>query len=350
MDSTVSWVHQFLEPAPFGLSIGSLVEEYLADGRRRGLSPKTVDYAYGYPLRHVFVPWCSRVGIGDPRRLPSRLLDRFVGELLIQGGKEGRLARQSVITYVRTLNQFLAWAARAGAIELVKAKLPRAHRKLVDVLSRQEMQRIEDVASRERDKLIVRLLADTGLRLGEVVSLRPDSIIEHNGRHYLHVTGKGQRDRLVPLTPTLHERLAWYVRATRPNFSELAKLFLAARRSRGGRLESLGASGITQMIGTLAKVAGVRKRVYPHLFRHSFATWALSKGMNPVQLKDILGHSSLAMITNVYCHLAPEDAHAALMAAMGAEPKCLIVSSRRGRSAMDGALPTPYSLRNRQAY
>jgi len=59
-----------LEPAPFGLSIGSLVEEYLADCRRRGLSPKTVDYAYGYPLRHVFLPWCSRVGIGDPGRLP----------------------------------------------------------------------------------------------------------------------------------------------------------------------------------------------------------------------------------------------------------------------------------------
>jgi len=62
---------------------------------------------------------------------------------------------------------------------------------------------------------------------------------------------------------------------------------------------------------------GIKKRVYPHLFRHSFATWALGQGMNPVQLKDILGHSTLAMITNVYSHLAPEDAYAALMGAMG---------------------------------
>ncbi|MDQ6877417.1 MAG: hypothetical protein M3082_06905 [Candidatus Dormibacteraeota bacterium] len=60
MDSTVPRVHQLLEPAPFGLSLGSLVEEYLADCRRRGLSPKTVDYAYGYTLRQVFLPWCSR--------------------------------------------------------------------------------------------------------------------------------------------------------------------------------------------------------------------------------------------------------------------------------------------------
>jgi len=314
MDSTIPWAKQPFTPPPFGLSIGSLVEEYLADCRRRGLSPKTVDFAYGYPLRHVFLPWCSRVGIGDPRRLSSWLLDRFAGELLIQGGKEGPLARRSVITYVRTLNQFLAWAARAGAMEPVKARPPRAHRKLVDVLSRQEMQRIEDVASRERDKLIVRLLADTGLRLGELIRLSPDSVIDRNGQHYLHVTGKGQRDRLVPLAPTLHERLARYVSATTPNQS--ANLFPAARRSRGGRVESLGGSGVTQMISTLAKMAGMTKRVYPHLFRHSFATWALSKGMNPVQLKDILGHSSLAMITNVYSHLAPEDAYLALMAVM----------------------------------
>jgi integrase len=61
---------------------------------------------------------------------------------------------------------------------------------------------------------------------------------------------------------------------------------------------------------------GIRKRVYPHLFRHSFATWALRRGMNPVQLKDILGHSSLALITDVYSHLAPEDPYVALMAAM----------------------------------
>lgn len=101
MDSRVPWVHQLLEPAPLGLSIGSLVEEYLADCRRRGLSPKTVDYAYGYPLRHDFLPWCSRVGIGDPQRLASWLLDRFAGELLIQGGKEGP-AGQAVGHHVRS--------------------------------------------------------------------------------------------------------------------------------------------------------------------------------------------------------------------------------------------------------
>ena len=104
------------------------------------------------------------------------------------------------------------------------------------------------------------------------------------------------------------------------------------------------------MISTLAKIAGIRKRVYPHLFRQSFATWVLSRGMNPVQLKEILGHSSLAMITYVYNHLAPEDAHAALMAAMGAEAKFPMVAQDGGGRRWTAPVPTPYSLRNRQAY
>ena len=70
------------------------------------------------------------------------------------------------------------------------------------------------------------------------------------------------------------------------------------------------------MIRNLGEAAGVRKRVYPHLLRHSFATWQLSRGMNPIQLAQILGHSSLAMIQNVYSHLSPSDAYEAMLRAL----------------------------------
>src|SRR6266849_3424212 len=151
---------------------------------------------------------------------------------------------------------------------------------------------LEDGASRERDKLIVRLLADTGIRLGELIGMRPESVIDRDGRQYLHVTGKAQRGRLVPLTPILYERLRRYSGATRQSRLTTTHLFRAARRTAAGRIDRFGPSGVTQMVSTLGKVAGIKKRVYPHLFRHSFATWALGQGMYPVQLKDILGHSS----------------------------------------------------------
>lgn len=69
------------------------------------------------------------------------------------------------------------------------------------------------------------------------------------------------------------------------------------------------------MIRNAAEKAGITKRVYPHVLRHSFATWQLSRGMNPVQLAEILGHSSLTMIHAVYSHLSPVDAYEAMLRA-----------------------------------
>jgi integrase len=69
----------------------------------------------------------------------------------------------------------------------------------------------------------------------------------------------------------------------------------------------------------LGEETSLEKRVHPHLLRHSFATWALMRGMNPIQLAQIMGHSSLAMIQSVYAHLTPHDAYAALEQIVRAE-------------------------------
>jgi integrase/recombinase XerD len=70
------------------------------------------------------------------------------------------------------------------------------------------------------------------------------------------------------------------------------------------------------MVRDLAERAGFRQRVTPHTFRHSAATWMLRSGMNPLLVAQVLGHSSLDMIQNVYSHLTPTDAHRELMAAL----------------------------------
>jgi integrase/recombinase XerD len=69
----------------------------------------------------------------------------------------------------------------------------------------------------------------------------------------------------------------------------------------------------------LAERAGLRQRVTPHTFRHSAATWMLRSGMNPLLVAQVLGHTSLDMIQNVYSHLTPTDAHPELMAALQAD-------------------------------
>jgi integrase/recombinase XerD len=66
---------------------------------------------------------------------------------------------------------------------------------------------------------------------------------------------------------------------------------------------------VEQLARVRAEQAGIQKRAYPHMLRHSYATWALNRGMNPIMLAQVLGHSSLVMIQRNYAHSTPADAH-----------------------------------------
>ena len=141
-----------------------LVEEYLAACRARGLAIRTVREAYGYPLHEVFLPFCAQEGIEEPGQVTARVLDRLTTRLLDNGGKRGALSKFTVASYVRSINAFLSWARREGEVaEGVKAQAPKLPRRLLDVLSREEIGGLEDAAKTERHKV----LADAGLRVTE---------------------------------------------------------------------------------------------------------------------------------------------------------------------------------------
>jgi integrase/recombinase XerD len=159
------------------------------------------------------------------------------------------------------------------------------------VLSREEIQAIEDVAGNERDKLIIRVLADTGARVGELLGLRLNDLVERDRNHYLRVRGKGYKERLIPI-PRLWRRPLRFIERGRPKDADSAYIFVSLRRDRRtGGYELLPKSGVEQLVRVRAEQAGVRKRVYPHMLRLSYATGALYHGMNPIMLAQVLGHS-----------------------------------------------------------
>src|SRR5205807_4939501 len=120
----------------------------------------------------------------------------------------------------------------------------------------------------ERDKLMVRLLGDAGLRVGELLGLRCDDLIERERNHYVRVRGKGDRERLVPI-PKLWRRLRRYIDRGRPTELISDRIFVSLRRDRRtGEYEPLTKSGVEQMVRTVAVMAGIRRRVHPHLLRH----------------------------------------------------------------------------------
>jgi integrase/recombinase XerD len=243
-------------------------------------------------------------------------LDRLSAQLLEEGGKSGRpLSRHTIASYLRSINVFLSWAEAEGESVAGRAKAPKSNKRLIDVF--EVVQAMEDAAVRERDKLIVRLLADTGIRVGELVRLTLNDLIEGDRTHYLRVGGKTV-ERMVPI-PHLYRRLLRYAQRGRPRDVTSDRIFISLRRRPGGDYGPLTASGVEQLIQDLGVRAGIGKRVYPHLLRHSYATWALNRGMNPVMLAHILGHTSLAMIQNVYSHLTPTDAYEAMVRTLAEE-------------------------------
>ncbi|MGH7692140.1 MAG: tyrosine-type recombinase/integrase [Candidatus Dormibacteria bacterium] len=315
-------------PQPVPDPLARLVEDYLRSCRARGLGPKTVDGAYGYPLRHVFLPWAAREGLDSVESITHRALEGLTAELLSPERSQGRgqLSRPTVHSYLRAVNQLLRWAKSEGeaVADRAAAPLPSLPKALPQILERDEIHRLEDAATTERDRLLVRVLADTGLRVGELVGLRCDDLLVRTRGSFLLVRGKGDRDRHVPVSPQLARRLERFIGRTRPTQDAggpSGRIFLGLRRDRRtGAYEPLTTNGVAQVVRDLGRRVGLRQVVHPHLFRHSFVTWALRRGINPIQVAEIVGHTSLAMIQRVYAHLTPQDAHDALIAALIRDP------------------------------
>src|SRR5438067_1008509 len=103
------------------------VEDYLVACRSRGVKPSTIRDAYGFPLRSVFLPWCEAAGITSPTEVDPRTLDRFAAELRGRRTRAGRpLSENTVWTYLKSTNQYLAWAAGEvdGKAARVKLRKP----------------------------------------------------------------------------------------------------------------------------------------------------------------------------------------------------------------------------------
>lgn len=305
--------------APERTSLERSVDDYLAHKQALGLSRKTMGI-YELVLRRVLLPWAQREAIGDAAELDQRALDRLSTELLDVGGSRGPLSRASVSTYLSTVGHYLTWAQAEGEAGDARPQLPKVERRVIVTLDRDEVRQLEDAASSERDKLIVRLLADTGMRAGELAGLELDDLVEQGRDRFLRVRGKGRRQRLVPVAPALYTRLRRYATRTRPQDVDSPRLFLSLRRlPRTGQHEPLEVSGVGQLVRELGHAAGLKKRVHAHGLRHAFATWYLRRGGNPVTLAAILGHEGLTMITRTYSHLNQSDAARELMALLRSE-------------------------------
>jgi integrase/recombinase XerD len=235
--------------------------------------------------------------------LPSLVSYADLKEFLLWYSIETRNARTQsrVLSGIRAFYKFLLIE---GEIEENPASLiesPKIGLKLPEVLSVMEIDTmIEqiDLSKPEghRNKAIIETLYGCGLRVSELVNLRLTDI--HYGEGYVIVTGKGNKQRLVPVSGKALKEIDIYKqdRNRLPVIHDQNILFLNRRGSR------LTRAMIFTIIKDLAAKAGIRKKISPHTFRHSFATHMIEAGADLRAVQEMLGHESI-LTTEIYTHI-----------------------------------------------
>jgi integrase len=133
---------------------------------------------------------------------------------------------------------FLGWCRREGEIDQLRAQVPTLPRRVPDVLSRQDIDRLEELARLERDKVILRLLADTGIRAGELVGLGCDDLVERRRHRFYPYTRKGRQGPAGTGSTKPYRRFQRLTSGL-PDDAFGAVVFVARRRRPGGRRESV---------------------------------------------------------------------------------------------------------------
>lgn len=299
-----------------GVPLVEAVDDFLQDVKAR--TRRATAEHYDLAVRKTLLPWCKANKVSTVADLDQKRITAWVAWMRTEhktpNGKP--LSDASVHSYASHVNTFLKWCADEYKTTAGHAKTPKVRRAVVDVLSRQEMDRIERATLNERDALFVRVLADTGVRISEALALREGDIIAQDSKHhFLMVDGK-TGSRLVPIGPKLYRRLREFIRDGRPRQYTGDHIFVSNTR-RHGEYGVPTRWSMGDVIREAALDAGITKRVHPHLFRHSAITHELRQGMSPLLVAQVAGHSSLEMIRSTYAHLSVMDAHSAMMDALG---------------------------------
>lgn len=281
----------------------SLIRSFLAHQRvEKGLAANTVA-AYGRDLSK-FAKWAAKQGKKLPDLTRDDVVD-FLGSLYRE-----KLDSRTVSRYLVTLRNFFRYALAEGEISSAPTQnleSPKIWKKLPGFLTLDEVERLlaaPDAATPLglRDKAMLELLYSTGLRVSELVGLRLPEVDRNTG--IVRCTGKGSKERLVPVGRQALAALEAYLRDGRPKLLRPGRpvppwLFVSRR---GGKLSRIA---FWKSLKRYGRKAGIRSSLSPHKLRHSFATHLLERGADLRSVQMMLGHADIAT-TQIYTHVVQE--------------------------------------------
>jgi integrase/recombinase XerD len=298
--------------------IATLIEAYLQDHIGGNHSEKTIEWhrtALG--LMRLFLE--EELGITQIDEVEADNISAWFAHLRSTPAARGKVrSARTIQTYARSARAFFHWLIRRGTIEhnpFERVVFPKVGRPLIQTITIEEFEKLllacappnetGPFAERAavRNRAILWLLYDTGIRVSELINLRVGDFDRKHG--VVTVLGKGAKERRVALGQNCLRNLCYYLDKHRPAEGELAEwgsagedhLFLSETRQ---PLTKNGMEMLFKRIKTRAGIVG--KRISPHILRHTFAMNYLLKSNDPFSLQELLGHEDLTTVLN-YIHM-----------------------------------------------
>lgn len=260
----------------------------------KNYSPHTmINYRVDLKDFNIFLVHSHKKDI-DIKRIDYFLLRKFLAVLSTKNLKKRTIARK-----ISTLKSFFKFLMREGVVQNNPGSsliYPKMEKKLPSFLTEDQVNRLLNVSLGNdvfslRNKVIVEVLYSTGARVSEITSLKIDNVDLIGG--IMKVTGKGRKERLLPLGEPAITALKQYLDA---RSDSCPYVFINKRTHR------LSERGVRGILNKYMRTLSFSLKVSPHTFRHSFATHLLNRGADLRSVQELLGHSSIST-TQVYTHL-----------------------------------------------
>lgn len=264
----------------------------------RGLSKNTRE-AYAHDVER-YLEYLADAEL-RPENVTLEGLHRFAWTLHDMGISARSIAR--ILSGVRSFHRFLLLDGYRDTDPTELLESPKIGKHLPEVLTLAEIDAIQAVIDLsepygQRDRAAIEMLYSCGLRVSELCSLRLSDLFLED--EFIRVTGKGDKQRLVPISPrAVKELRLWFIDrgAISPKEGEEDFVFISAKRR-----QRLSRITVFHQIKMYAERAGITKTISPHTFRHSFATHLLEGGANLRAIQQMMGHESIAT-TEIYTHI-----------------------------------------------
>lgn len=266
----------------------------------RSLSGNTVE-AYQRDIEQLHSYIESTSGEETPVGITTSQLKEFIHQIAELGLSPASQSR--MVSGIRSFYKYLLLEDKIDSDPSELLELPKIGRKLPDTLSNDEVVAMIDSidlskTEGERNRAILETLYGSGLRVSELVNLKISNIYFND--RVMRITGKGNKERLVPLGGIASKRISTYINEIRVH----AKIQKGAEdfvflNNRGNHLSRIMIFNIVKKAAVDAKI---KKSISPHTLRHSFATELIQRGADLRAVQDMLGHESITT-TEIYTHL-----------------------------------------------